>query len=226
MLTNKTIKILIAFDEKLVAEGLKAILTNQNNLDVIALLKNDERIFNIIPQLNPDIIIFEFAFWMAKYAELMAKVHSSFPELKILIVSELVSPEIIKDIMPSINGYVIRTCSSEKVILSINEIFESGKYLCPKALDELFNCTRRVKEDSLLTIREREVLCSWIESNGNDEIANTLNISISTVRTHMNNIRQKLGNLNHLQLMIYACRQNILNQNFRPICPNCRSFCN
>lgn len=226
MLASKTIKIAIAFDEQLVADGLKSILSNQFNINVAGVFDNKDNIFHIIHKLNPDIIIFEFVMWMARYSELMAKLHSSFPGLRILIISELVSHEIIQQVMPFINGYVIRTCSSEKVILAVNEIFYSGKYICPKALDEYFNCSKNIKSDSTLTTREREVLCTWIESKDNSEIAENLNISISTVRTHMNNIRQKLGELNHLQLMIYACRQNILNRNFKPVCPNCRSFCN
>lgn len=227
MLNNETIKIVIAFDEQLVADGLVCNFSNQNNLNILGVFENEENIFHLIPELNPDIIIFEFAMWMAKYSELMAKLHSTFPTLRILIISELVSHEIIKNIMSFINGYVIRTCSSEKIILAINEIFGSGKYLCPEVLNEYFNCSRniKIKSNSTLTIREREVLCTWVESKGNNEVADILNISSSTVRTHMNNIRQKLGDLNHLQLMIYACRQNILNRNFKPICPNCRSFC-
>lgn len=226
MLKNETIKIVIAFDQQIVADGLEAILSKQNDISVAGLVENDGDIFSLIPQLNPDIILFEFFVWMAKYPDLMTKLNSLFPELKILIITESISHDIMKLIMPSINGFLLKTCSSEKLILAIHEIFTSGKYLCPKALDEYFNCQRTVKNDSQLTIREKEVLCTWIESKGNDEIADNLNISRSTVRTHMNNIRQKLGNLNHLQLMIYACRQNIMNRNFRPICPNCRSFCN
>ncbi len=226
MVLNDTIKIVIAYDEQLVADGLQAVLSNQNNISVIRLIKNDEDVIHLLPQLNPEIIIFEYAMWKAKYLEFLDKFHAAFPQLGILIISELVSHEVIKALMPNISGYVVRTCSSQKVILAINEIFKSGKYLCPIALDEYFKCARTVKNDSPLTIREKEILCTWIESKGNDEIADNLNISKSTVRTHMNNIRQKLGNLNHLQLMIYACRQNIMNRNFKPICPNCRSFCN
>lgn len=226
MLPIDKIKIVIAFDERLVADGLKSILSGQNDLNILGTLKNDENIFHFVSQQNPDIIIFEFSWWMTSHLELMADFHSTFPETRILVISELVSQQMIEKIMPYINGYVVKTCSSDKVLISIHEIIESGKYLCPKALEKLFECDKAVESDSILTIREREVLCAWIESKGNDEVANHLNISVSTVRTHINNIRQKLGNLNHLQLMIYACRQNILDRNFRPVCPNCRSFCN
>ena len=225
MIQHKSIRMLIAFDQQLVADGIKEILLNHNDIVVIDLVNNEKDIFETITRLNPDMIIFEFMFWKTKFNEVMSKLHLLFPELKILIISEFVSQEIIKSVMPYINGYLLKTCSSEKLVLAIHEIIESGKYLCPKAIDEYFKCTRTVNTDTELTVREKEVLSTWMESKGNTEIASNLNISESTVRTHLNNIRQKLGDLNHLQLMIYACKQNIMNRNFRPICPNCRSYC-
>lgn len=219
------IKIAIAFDQQLVADGLKVILSNQDDIEVVDLIENKENIFDKIPGLNPHIVIFEFLFWMEKYIDLLSKLHLLFPNLKILIISELVSEKMVKLIMPHVNGYLLKTCNSEKLILAIREIVETGIYMCPKAIDEFFKCKRTVKNDNTLTVREKEVLCTWMESKGTNDIAGNLNISVSTVRTHMNNIRQKLGNLNHLQLMIYACRQNIMDRNFSPICPNCRSFC-
>ncbi|WP_081804896.1 helix-turn-helix transcriptional regulator [Draconibacterium orientale] len=47
-------------------------------------------------------------------------------------------------------------------------------------------------------------------------------MSESTVRTHLKNIRQKLGSINYLQIMIYACQHNLISDNHKPICPNCR----
>jgi DNA-binding NarL/FixJ family response regulator len=222
---NKFINTLIAYDQQLVADGLKEILFKQKEINLLESVNNDQDIFDVVNRLNPDLIVFEFLFWKTKYNETMSKLHQMFPDVKILIISELVSQEILKSIMPFINGYLLKTCSSEKLILAIHEVIVSGKYLCPKAIDEYFKCTRTVNNDSELTSREKEILCSWMESKGNHEIADNLNISESTVRTHLNNIRQKLGNLNHLEMMIYACKQNIMNRNFRPICPNCRSFC-
>lgn len=225
MLKLESIRILIAYDQQLVADGLKEILFKQKEFNFLESVNNDQDIFDVVNQLTPDLIVFEFLFWKTKYNETMSKFRQMFPDVKILIISELVSQEILKSIMPFINGYLLKTCSSEKLILAIHEVIVSGKYLCPKAIDEYFKCTRTVSNDSELTSREKEILCSWMESKGNNEIADNLNISESTVRTHLNNIRQKLGNLNHLEMMIYACKQNIMNRNFRPICPNCRSFC-
>jgi len=220
---KEVINILITYDQQLVADGLEAILAHEKDINVLKSVCNKEDIFHLIPQLAPDIIIIEYSVWLVNYAKLLAKLCSLFTELKIIIISELISEEIIKNIMPFIHSYLLRTCSSEKVIFAVHEVYGSGKYLCTQAIDEYFKCSGKRSNDSILSLREKEVL--WIESKTNNEIADNLNISESTVRTHLKNIREKLGHISHLQMMIYACQLNIANRNFNPICPNCRSYC-
>ena len=117
MLNTKAIKIVIAFDQQLLVDGLEAILSKQKDIIVVALVSNKEDIFETITQLKPDLIIFEYMFWSTKYTDLMSRLHSMFSDLKILIISELVSHDIIRSILPFINGYLITTCSSEKMCL-------------------------------------------------------------------------------------------------------------
>ncbi len=222
MKDNESIKILLAYDQQLIADGLECILSNQKDIIVVRSVNNDEDIFRLISKLKLDIIILEYSMWFDKHLEIILKLHSLFVDLKILIVSELLPQEIMKMIMPYIHGYLMRTCSSGRVILAIHEVFESGKYLCPRVLDEYFDDSRKDGSSSKLTLREKEVLKVWIESKNNSEIANDLYISESTVRSHLKNIREKLGNLNHLQMMIYACSKNIINRDFKPTCPHCR----
>lgn len=221
---NQVTTILLAFDQKLVADCLKSYLSHHKNLQVVGEVKNDNVPFKSIQELNPDIIIFEFMLWSIKYIDYMSKLNLQFPNTKILIISELISQELMVKIMPYINGYVVKTCSAEKVIIAIQEINSAGKYLCPKAVDRFFSCGENGNGDSKLTGREKQILSSWIEEETSHEVANALNISESTVRTHIRNIREKLGNVNRLQLMIYACKHNLLGRKHKPICPNCRFF--
>ncbi len=224
MQPNETTKILLAFDQKLVADCIKSYLSHHKHLQIIGEIKNDDDPSKSIGDLNPDLIIFEFVLWSVKYLDYMSKLNLLFPSLKILIVSELISQQLMVKIMPFINGYVVKTCSAEKILLAIQEINNSGKYLCPKAVDNFFKCQRNVEDDSSLTGRDKQILSAWMEEETNNEVANALNISVSTVRTHLKNIREKLGNVNHLQMMIYACKHNLLGRKHKPICPNCRFF--
>lgn len=217
-------KVLIAFDQKLIADCLKSYLSHHKHLQIIGEIVNDGKHFTSIKELNPDLIIFEFKLWSIKYLDYMSTLNQQFPYLKILIISELISQQLMLKIMPYINGYVVKTCSAEKIIIAIQEINSAGKYLCPKAVDNFFSCQQNGDTESLLTGREKEILSSWIEEDSNYAIADSLHISESTVRTHLKNIREKLGSANHLQMMIYACKHNLLGKKHKPICPNCRFF--
>ncbi|WP_372774630.1 response regulator transcription factor [Mangrovibacterium sp.] len=65
----------------------------------------------------------------------------------------------------------------------------------------------------------------WVNSDSNIQIAEKLNISQTTVRTHLKNIHEKFGAGSQIQMMTYACKENLLNGQFSPVCPNCRSYC-
>ncbi|WP_158869313.1 response regulator transcription factor [Maribellus comscasis] len=215
-------KILIAYDQRLVAECLKTYMVENQHSQIVGLVNNAENPFKVIADLRPNLIIFEFKLWSIKYIDYMSKLNLKFPRLKILVISELISHVLMMKIMPFINGYIVKSCSADKIILAIQEIKTAGKYLCPKAVDKFFSCQREEQNDSKLTSREKQILGTWITEETYNAVANTLNISESTVRTHLKNIREKLGSLNHLQMMIYACQHNLISDKHKPICPNCR----
>ncbi|WP_319502626.1 response regulator transcription factor [uncultured Draconibacterium sp.] len=215
-------KILIAYDQKLVAECLKIYLAQHEHSEIIGMVNNGENSLEAIADLRPDIVIFEFKLWSIKYIDYMSNLNLNFPHLKILVISELISQELMVKIMPFINGYIVKSCSAEKIFIAIQEIKSSGKYLCPKALDKFFSCSKSEQNNSSLTRREKQILGSWITEETHNAVATSLNISESTVRTHLKNIREKLGSINHLQMMIYACQHNLISDKHKPICPNCR----
>ncbi|WP_163325264.1 response regulator transcription factor [Draconibacterium mangrovi] len=215
-------KVLIAYDQKLVAECLKIYLAQHEHFEIIGMVDNGENLLEAIAELRPDLVIIEFKLWSIKYIGYMSNLNLKFPHLKILVISELISHELMVKIMPFINGYIVKSCSAEKIILAIQEIESSGKYLCPKALDKFFSCSKSEQNDSNLTSREKQILGTWITEETHNAVATSLNISESTVRTHLKNIREKLGSINHLQMMIYACQHNLINDKHKPICPNCR----
>ncbi|MFY9154435.1 MAG: response regulator transcription factor [Prolixibacteraceae bacterium] len=221
-----SIKVLIAYDQGLVAYGLEALLTKHKDINVVAIFENGDELHSKIAGLTADILIIELTNWIFRHFEYVKLIHNRFPNLKLLILSELISHNQLENLMPHIHGYVLRTCSSEKVFTAIHEIFSSGKYLCSKAIDVFFGDEKKHDHELDLTVREKEILTGWLTTKDNYELANQLNISQSTVRSHLKNIRQKLGNLNHSQLMNFTCRENIIKGKFKPLCCNCKAYQN
>ncbi|HZL11473.1 MAG TPA: response regulator transcription factor [Prolixibacteraceae bacterium] len=223
MTLTSTIKILISYDQQLVAEGLASILLNQKDIRVNDLFENNSFWDKKILDYQADILIIEFHNWYSKHFEYIKRIHEHFPELKLLILSDPITHYQLDKIMQNIHGYILKTCSSETVIFAIREIFGSGKYLCSREIDIIFGSANNNESELELTIREKEILANWLTSKDNNELAEKLNISYSTVRTHIKNIRQKLGAVTHAQLMNFACRENIRMGNYKPVCENCKS---
>ena len=226
MMTNANQKrILISFDQQLVADGLSAILSKSKDFYLCGQLKHRSESFDKLSDYRADLLIIERCDMSVKNIEFIRQIRQSNPELKLLVISCPISHTFLEEIMHFTNGYLLRTCSSEKLTRAIIEIIESGKYLCPQLIDTLLKDDHKDLVEMELTARENEVLALWFTLKSNVEIADQLNISNATVRSHIKNIRQKFGNASQLQMMIYACQENILPGKFKPMCPNCRSFC-
>ena len=225
MSPSNTIRILISYDQQIVAEGIGAVLSKEKRVDICGLKPNKrDQLTN--GDLTIDFWILEFCNVSACQMEHIRQIRHANPGLKLLVVTSPLLRSAMVDLMQLVHGLVIRSCSSDKLLTAIYEIEETGKYLSPKAVRALFEENgdgSLVKND--LTSREKEILSAWLTCRDNAEISDRLNISGTTVRTHLKNIREKFGCANQIQMMTYACKENLLPKNFKPICPNCRCYC-
>jgi len=222
---TKPINISIHYDQLLIAEGLKAVLSNQEQLHVVYLTENKIKVNKTINPPEIDVIIIELSDISRQNIEFVNCLRKSYPNQKLLVVSGSLTRELLESLINIVNGYLLRTCSSDKLILAIHEIFEGRKYLCSQLFPILLEDNHDNGFNIDLTTREREVLSLLYTTKHNLEIAEKLNISQTTVRTHIKNIRHKSGNKNEVQLMRYACNKNLLKDNCIPLCQNCRFFC-
>ncbi len=226
-MTHKTIKICISYHQKIVADGIASILSKDKKVDVCKVcMNNPAELMKEIPIHKPDILLLEAEYVGPHFIELLEKIRSTFPRLKMLIVSGLVSHDILNELLLVVEGYLLRTCEGEKLSLAIHEIMESGKYLCPQLINTLINrknAETRTNHD--LTPREKEILLLWFNLGSIFQIAEKLHISKTTVRTHLKNIRDKLGKPSSAKMIFYACQENQANGNPNPVCPYCKSAC-
>lgn len=225
MQKEKSIKILVSYDQCMVAEGLDAILSKHKQFCLSSLRKNNINLHQIISTEQPDLLITEFSNISKRSINYLFQLHKTIPKVKILVISDVPPHEFLKSIIHSIDGYLIRSCSSEKLILAIEEIITNGKYICSKLIPILLGEDSQNNHEIELTEREKEILSQLFIAKDNLEIAETLNISQTTVRSHLKNIRNKFGDINQIQMMHYACNKSLHKENCMPLCPNCRFFC-
>ncbi|MBN2597452.1 MAG: response regulator transcription factor [Marinifilaceae bacterium] len=226
MQKKNSISILISYDQCMIAEGFQAVLTNHKQFHVYGLRKNKSDLTDFINSNQTDLLIVEIADISKNSIHYINKIHRFLPKLKIIIISGIPPHELLKQLVNITNGYLLRTCSSAKLFLAIKEIFESGKYICSQLIPILFNNDQPSNHNINLTVREKEILSLLFTTKDNSEIAKNLNISQTTVRTHLKNIRNKFGDFNQIQMMRYACNNALHKNDCIPLCPNCKFFCN
>lgn len=218
-----TIKMGIVEDQKLFREGIKAILNNWDDFEVIFESSDG---FSVIEKLEnaavlPDVMLVDLSLPPHDKKEysglhLTLALAEKFPDIKVLILSvhddENFMAELIKN---GAHGYLVKDCDPLEVHEAIAAVFEKGSYINSRTLRAIqSSMTKTVKPaKKLLTYispREEEVLKLTCQQFTAEEIAEKLFISVKTVNGHRNNLLAKTGSRNVTGLVTFAIRNNIV----------------
>lgn len=221
----KTQILLIGYHQRILADALSAVFNNIKDFALAGVVPIGDELLDKIRVYEADILVLEFNSLSFLNLDYIKKIRLLNHNLKILILSDLVSRGLLEKWLPEIDGYMLKSCSAEEFIFAIRKVSASEKYLCSKVATSLFKQEQQSSDEIILTEREREILVLMLMMENNHQIAEKLNISESTVRTHRKNIRHKFGTSNQIQILTYACRERLLPDSKHPICTNCRIHC-
>ncbi len=198
------IRLFIVDDEKLILEGLKTLLSNFNDLEVIATTGSAADCVEIIKNDKPDIVLMDIKMENndKKGVELTAELLNIFPDLKIIMLTKFDDIHLTHE---SINigakGYVVKD-NTQEIPIAIRQVNKGHQYIAPRiqeSINEQFFAKRMAKTNLSngknfgLTKRELEVLQHLNSDKSLSEIADQLFISLNTVKTHVSNLFEKTG---------------------------------
>ncbi|WP_320169067.1 response regulator transcription factor [Maridesulfovibrio sp.] len=193
------IGVVIADDHALVREGLKTILKSQPGINVLGMAENGEEAVRLCRRLNPDVVLMDLSMPVKSGTQAIQEL-AGIGKTKILALTAHVEAEhIFSALDAGACGYVLKTSSSEELMIAIRTVMKGNVYLAPDISGEVargFLHRKRGGSDErleLLTNREREVLKQVLAGYKNREIAELLIISIKTVEKHRSNMMKKLG---------------------------------
>lgn len=209
----KRYKIVLADDHALLRDGIKKIITETNELEVIGEASDGLMLLKILKRISPDMVILDVAMPKLRGIEAAQEIHKQFPLVAILFLSMHKSREYLQKALASgARGYVVKEDSGSELIHAIQTIRRGGSYVSPMMMKELsddplglFSSTGPAGEDPLTT-RERQILQLIADGKTSREIADLLFISIHTVSNHRKNIRRKLSIRKNADLVKYALK--------------------
>ncbi len=204
------ISILIADGHPLFRDGLRSRLEKYEDFMVVAEATDDRNVLLACKEYKPKVIIIDI--FMSNFFGLnsISDLHSSSPETNVLIASDSNDPIDVQTVLSDgASGYILKNSSSTEFINAIRVVANKGSYLPSSLMNELIEVTKKTNSTGNmfgLTTRELDILKELAVGKCNKEIAQRLEISVRTVETHRQNIRQKTGMYSNTDLMKIADR--------------------
>jgi len=209
-------RILIADDHAIVRSGLKRVLDAKPDMEVVAEAEDGAEAVDKALKEDVHLAILDVSMPRMTGIQAAAELHKRKPELKTLMLSMHDSEQFLfESLKAGASGYVLKSGADTDIVDAVRAAIRGDSYLYPSAVttlvrDYVDRGGRGEEQFDVLTPRELEVLKLIAEANTSKEIADKLFISIKTVDRHRQNILDKLGMRDRVELTRYAIRRGLI----------------
>lgn len=213
-------RILIAEDHTILREGLRALLTAEDEFEVVGEVGNGKDAFNSVGTLHPHLVLMDLSMPNTNGTEATRNIKRRFPETKIIILTVHKAEEYIRATLEAgADGYLLKDDSHAALVDAVRCVLNGKRYLSPSITDGVVSAylggsapQGKTTSWENLTHREREVLKLIAEGHRNKEIAEYLSLSPKTVEKHRSNLMRKLDLHSASSLTAYAIENGLITQ--------------
>ena len=213
-MTDAPIRILVVDDHTVVRKGIRALLAEIEDIEVVGEAHTGQEAITQAESLNPDVILMDLVMPEMDGIEAIRHISIHQPGARILVLTSFTADD---KVFPAIKagalGYLLKDSDSADLVRAIRQVHRGEPSLHPsiarRVLQELSQPVPPRPAPEPLTDREVEVLQLLAQGLGNQEIAEQLVIAEVTVRTHVSNILSKLHLANRVQATLYALREGL-----------------
>ncbi len=209
-----TIRILIAVDHAVVAEGLKHLVEAQADLEVVATVGDGREAVRVARETGPDVVLMDLSMPELNGADATRAIIDERPECRVIVLSMYAEREYVRRALKAgATGYVVKRSAAKELVEAIRAVHGGQRYLSPRVADVVIDdYAGDGKADLLerLSTREREVLQLLAEGRTGSEIAQRLALSQKTVETYRARLVEKLGIRDGAGLVKFAIQRGLV----------------
>jgi DNA-binding NarL/FixJ family response regulator len=191
------IRVLIADDHGVVAEGLKHLVEAQPDMEVIACVSDGREAVRVARDARPDVVLMDLSMPELNGADATRAIMQRDPNCRVIVLSMYAEREYVRRALKAgALGYVVKRSAAKELVDAIRAAYAGQRYLSPRVADVVVeDYTAEDQDDPLarLSAREREVLQLIAEGRTGAEIAERLTLSQKTVETYRARLIEKLG---------------------------------
>ncbi len=196
------ITVLLVDDHNIVRQGLKALLTAEGDISVVAEAQTGREAVQLAAKIHPEVVVMDLAMPLLNGWEATRQILKVAPSAKILVLSTYDSDEHVQQAIASgAAAYLIKQTAASDLVKAIREVRKGNAYFSPPIAQRLRQRTYQANSDNPnpsapepeLTLREAEVLQLIAEGFANKQIAAELGLSVKTVEKHRQQVMNKLN---------------------------------
>lgn len=212
------LKVLIADDHGVVRKGLRLLLEEYPELEVVGEAANGRDVVKLAAELSPAVILMDVAMPLLNGIEAAEQVRKVNRDIGIIMLTMHADESyVLRALNAGVKGYLLKESAEEDLLRAVKAVSQGKPFFSPAITQTLLEDYMRVLKQEglsdsfeLLTAREKEVLQLLAEGKTNKDVAAILDVSLYTVESHRTNLMQKLNLHNTAEIVLYAVRKNLV----------------
>ena len=217
---NDKVRIVLADDHTILREGLRALLTAEDEILVVGEAQDGREAVRCVERLEPDLLLMDLSMPRMSGMDAIREIKKRYPDTKIIALTVHKTEEyLLTTLQAGADGYVLKDATHDELVMAIRTVMAGKSYLSPDVSEKVIEgylvgkeSNRSLSAWETLSQREREVLKLIAEGYKNKEIAEDLCISLKTVEKHRANLMKKLDLHNAAALTVYAVEKGLVSR--------------
>ena len=214
--SKQPVRILVADDHPIFRDGLRKLLTSDDNLTIVGEASNGQECIQMLSKLKPDILLLDLRMPDKDGLAVLEEINfETLPTRVIVLTATEDDRDVIRAMRLGARGVVLKQSATDLLVKSIHKVYSGEIWLDQHMTAEVMKAFSKSSEvgprrdKPLLSDREKEIVQLVAQGFRNKEIGEKLFISEQTVKNHLHNIFDKLGVSDRLELALYAIHHRI-----------------
>jgi two-component system, NarL family, response regulator LiaR len=212
MTQTNPIRVMLVDDHMVVRSGLSTVLAVYDDLQMVGQAGDGEEAVRLCEKLQPDVVLMDLVMPRMDGVTAIKNIKERWPRIQIIALTSFKEKEYVEGALKAgASGYLLKNVSADELVNSIRRAVAGQPSLSPEAAQVLI---QRVNEPQApgqdMTEREKEILVLMIEGLSNNEIAERLVVSQSTVKFHVSNVLSKLGVAGRTEAVALAVKYHLV----------------
>jgi DNA-binding NarL/FixJ family response regulator len=211
----KRIRLILIEDNRLLREGISAILKKEPGINLVAAFGDSDFVFDKIMELKPNVVLLDLGLTKHNSLKLVKFLKNEDTKVKVIVMDLVpIQEDIVGFVKAGVSGFILKDATITEFINTIRHVAAGEKVLPPILAGSLFSQIMdygvkelgpsKLVESVKMTKREREIIELIAQGLTNKEISYKLHISVYTVKSHVHNILEKMALNTRVQIAIQA----------------------